>query len=404
MKKNIDPILVHFKGQKFYLNLGNNRNSIVSKMPEKKQELDICTEWENDAPYFILYTTYGCNLSCPYCFHGGLRTEYLTRQPQYTFDDLYSFMCKMNITNPEIRFFGGEPLLNRKWICECVTYFEEKGINAKYNIFTNGTLIDDEFLKFCQMKNIRFFVSVAGHNEIEKGIKYREIIQENIRKVKLSKLTCFGRAVYKPEEISLVDLIKETMNTNLDILSVTPEWGTKFNYKAAYKDLIEFSDFYIDKIAHYEFDIIGIHPFSGYISKWIFGKQYDVNQCGCGKKLYSVALDGKIYPCHCFTEKQDFVCGSLDNDVQAIFGQYSANTIATCNECKIKYFCKYRCFADAFLCNGSICRFDDQKCRYENDVVACAAYILYTLREDYPSQYKIFYHLLKKGITRDLSH
>ena len=78
-------------------------------------------------------------------------------------------------------------------------FLEEKNIKAKYNIFTNAILIDDKLIEFCKEKGIRIFVSVAGHNEEEKGLKYKKIIQNNIAKVKKNKLVCMGRTIYKPE-------------------------------------------------------------------------------------------------------------------------------------------------------------------------------------------------------------
>ena len=404
MKVNIEPIALEFQDTRFFLNLGSKSDKIVSDFSEGIQSIDVCTEWENDEPYFVLYNTYACNLSCPYCFHGNLRNTDKAFKPQYSFDDLYSFMLRNNIHNTEIRFFGGEPLTNKEWIYQCIEYLKLKNVNAKYNIFTNGISIDDELISFSIKKRIKYFVSVAGHNEDEKGRKHKKIIQNNIKKLLENNLICIGRAVYKPEEISLVELIEETMIPHLYMLSITLEWGSNFNLENACKHLIEFSDFYIKRIANYQFDMIGVHPFVGYIGKWLFGKCYDVNQCGSGKTLYSVSIDGKIYPCHCFNENKDFVSGDLGTGYTPLFANLNANTIKKCAKCDIKYICKYRCYADAYLRNGSVYKFDDKKCMFEKKVVSCSAYILYILIKEYPKQFKIFSQLLQKALKKDISH
>lgn len=404
MIRKITPILLEFKGEKLYLNLGKNRKKIISKAPEGMQEIDVCSEWKDDIPYLVLYTTYSCNLSCQYCFLRDLKGKEVPTTPQYTLNDLYNFLLFHQINSVEIRFFGGEPLLNKSWIYECVKFLEEKNIKAKYNIFTNAILIDDKLIEFCKEKGIRIFVSVAGHNEEEKGLKYKKIIQNNIAKVNKNKLVCMGRTIYRPEEISLVELVKETMDTNLQMISITPEWGRIIDLKIAYQHLSEFCDFYIEKIKCFEFDMIGIHPFSGYIIKWLLGKQYDVNQCGCGKKLYSIAINGDVYPCPCFTENKKYMCGNLYGKCDSLFGELNAETIIKCKNCDIKYLCRYRCYADAFLSNGTVLCFDEKKCEYERAVVSCSAYILYTLQNKFPKQYSIFYDLLKRARRKDISH
>lgn len=393
VKKTINPIPISFGNINMYLNLNENSDSIISLFPESEQEIKIY--FEDRTPYFVLYTTYDCNLSCDYCFHSKIKKNFQNSIPKYSFEELYSFMKKNNMEDIEIRFFGGEPLLNKEWIYKCVEYFKNKKVKCKYNVFTNGVPFDNKFLDFAVKNNVIFYISVAGHNELQKGVLYRNIVKENIKQLKSRGIKYYGRVVYHPQEISLIELIEEVMDENLKFISVTSEWGNDLDLSIAYKNLVLFCEYYINKIANYQFEYVGIHPFIGYMWKWLINKKYTIEQCGCGRDIYSISLDGKVYPCQCFNEYKEFQCGEIQGEYKEIFKEYNADTLEECKNCNIRYFCKARCYADAYYSHGDIGKFNKTRCAYEKMIVGGSAYILYKLRTEFPRQYKMFYRFLK---------
>lgn len=404
MKRKVSSIPLEFNNIKMYLNLGAPSDKVVTEIPLNEQYIEVNTQWLEDEPYFVIYTTDKCNLSCEYCFHNKINNSLESSEPVYSIEDLYNFFCRHDINAPEIRFFGGEPLLNKKWIYKCVNFLKEKNMKCKYNIFTNGTLIDNKLIEFSKMNEIRYFISIAGQNEVEKGIIYRSLVDNNIKKLLNNRIFCVGRTVYNPNSVNLVSLIADIMKSKLPALSVTLEWGSNIDLEKAYSNLVEFSQYYINCLAAYNFSMIGIHPFIGYMEKWIVSKQYDLYQCGYGKSLYSVSTKGEFYPCHCFTGMKDYKCGNIYEEYQPTLEEIDGNSLLQCSKCYIKYFCKYRCFADAFFINKDIYKMDENKCQYEKMQVACSAYILYTMRVKYPKQNKILIRLIKQINKNKFSH
>ncbi len=402
MKRVIKPIEITFKGQKLFLNLGDEE--VISPIPGGDQTINVNVEYENDVPFLNLYTTNNCNMSCNYCFHQN-KYNGINFNPKYDIQSLVDFIKRNNYSNFTMRFFGGEPLMNKAWIYECVNIMSRVGIDCNYTIFTNATLIDDEFLQFARTNKMEFFVSVAGHNESEKGRTYKQIIEENIEKICNLNLRCAGRAVYNPKEIDLVTLVKETLVGKLSMLSITPEWGNRQTDLVLVKDHLEkFSDFYIQNVANKNYRYIGVHPFVSYIQKWMVTKKYDIHQCGAGKSLYSLSIDGKFYPCQCFNENKEFECGSLNTGYNKIFKDLNGDSLETCSKCEIKYFCKYRCFADAYFVNGNIEKMDTFKCEYEKMIVSCSAYILHEIKNNYPDSYKMFKYFLERDARQMIRH
>lgn len=74
-----------------------------------------------------LIITRGCNLDCNYCFEKHFQEQKMSSELAFNSIRLY---------NPErIKFFGGEPLINRRLIKEIIDAYPDK----LYEITTNGT-------------------------------------------------------------------------------------------------------------------------------------------------------------------------------------------------------------------------------------------------------------------------
>ena len=73
-----------------------------------------------------LYLTENCNLKCRYCYEGdGKRKKMLNND---NLNKAVSFMIHNNPQGEKIdlTFLGGEPLLNKKMIYECINIIKQK--------------------------------------------------------------------------------------------------------------------------------------------------------------------------------------------------------------------------------------------------------------------------------------
>ena len=93
---------------------------------------------------YVLFTTGACNLNCDYC-GGSIDPKLVPWDVKYSIKELEDFIGE---ENPVIAFYGGEPLMNYRFIEEVIDSFE----GARFVIQTNGTLIHklspDEWKKF----------------------------------------------------------------------------------------------------------------------------------------------------------------------------------------------------------------------------------------------------------------
>lgn len=107
----------------------------------------------NKSSSYLIYTTYSCNLRCPYCYEGpvvDLEYKPAFMDPEMT-SQVVEFIKTQTLRNRSqmvcIGLYGGEPLLNME-CCETVTrtiseWCEEVGIRFYTTITTNGTLLTE---------------------------------------------------------------------------------------------------------------------------------------------------------------------------------------------------------------------------------------------------------------------
>ena len=92
-----------------------------------------------------------------------------------------------------LTFFGGEPLLKKDKIYEIANYRDSKKSKTsfEYNITTNATLIDDDFIEFVVKHNFAAFsISIDGlekvhnNNRINQGnLDTYSIVEKNVKKI-----------------------------------------------------------------------------------------------------------------------------------------------------------------------------------------------------------------------------
>ena len=118
-----------------------------------------------------LHVSHACNLNCSYCFasqgkYHGERAVMPYEIGKQALDFLVSNSGSHR--NLEVDFFGGEPLLNFDVVKKIVAYARglesEYRKNFRFTLTTNGVLIDDDVIEFCnrEMSNVVHLLSRTG--------------------------------------------------------------------------------------------------------------------------------------------------------------------------------------------------------------------------------------------------
>ncbi|AQS60029.1 radical SAM/SPASM domain-containing protein [Desulforamulus ferrireducens] len=115
-----------------------------------------------------LNVTFNCNLTCEYCFiHCKSPEERMSFATAKKAIDL--LMDKAIFSNVVITLIGGEPLLEFGLIKEIVPYAlrraKEKNLAITWALTTNGTLLNEEMLRFFSQNHINILLSIDGGQE-----------------------------------------------------------------------------------------------------------------------------------------------------------------------------------------------------------------------------------------------
>lgn len=172
----------------------------------------------------ILKMTTACNLKCVYCSEGDQCAASLPEEIFFKLvDELPPLLDHIETKDAEFLFHGGEPMLyGRENLKRLIDYANEnlRGYNVRFLMQTNGTLIDDAWIKFFKTENISVGVSLDGYPSIhDKNRRTKndeptaEKILQNLKLLREADLSVGTLMVFNsPEEVDvqkLFDFIQE---------------------------------------------------------------------------------------------------------------------------------------------------------------------------------------------------
>ena len=123
----------------------------------------------------MLEVTQDCNFKCVYCprcgnLYSNQRNSNKKLSNKLAFLSIDYFLneirhIKSNIS-PRISFYGGEPLLQKGLIQDCMSYARRIRPNVQFSIQTNGYFLDETFLNCVKKYNASLGVSLDGSKRI----------------------------------------------------------------------------------------------------------------------------------------------------------------------------------------------------------------------------------------------
>ena len=125
-----------------------------------------------------LHIAHDCNLACRYCF--AEEGEYHGRRALMTYEvgkKALDFLVANsgNRINLEVDFFGGEPLMNWDVVKQLVAYGrsleEPHHKKFRFTLTTNGVLLNDEIMEFCNKEMSNVVLSLDGRREVNDRTK-----------------------------------------------------------------------------------------------------------------------------------------------------------------------------------------------------------------------------------------
>jgi hypothetical protein len=126
-------------------------------------------------------------MDCEYCFAG--KGEYHGAAGLMSYETGKAAMDYLvanspGRTNLEVDFFGGEPLLNWEVVKQLVAYGrsieKENGKNFRFTLTTNGLLLDDEVIEFCNRTQVVYLPNTEKPDPVT--LKFHETEDQYVGK------------------------------------------------------------------------------------------------------------------------------------------------------------------------------------------------------------------------------
>lgn len=345
-----------------------------------------------------LHVAHDCNLACKYCFAG--KGEYHGEKEIMSFETgkkAIDYLVEHSVgrKNLEVDFFGGEPLLNWEVCKQLVAY--GRSIEKKYNknfrftLTTNGVLLNNEIIDFCNKEMGNIVLSLDGRKEVNDNLRvtrnnkgsYDTIVPKFQRAVeKRGALEYYLRGTYTHFNTDFSKDILHMADLGFKEISIEPVvCDPSEPYALQESDLPKLKEQY-EILAtemlkrkrngnsftfyHYMIDLDG----GPCIVKRVSG-------CGVGTEYLAVTPSGDLYPCHQFVGDKKFLVGNVDDgithpEVIEQFENCNVYSHEKCEDCFAKLYCSGGCAANAYHTTGSVNGTYDFGCELHKKRIECA--------------------------------
>ncbi|QXJ28153.1 putative 4Fe-4S radical SAM protein [Saccharolobus shibatae B12] len=286
---------------------------------------------------WLVMTTGKCNLKCDYC-GGSFPANVVPYGVKYDINLLKRLV--ENDMESTIIFYGGEPLLNYKFIMTVLDNVRAK----RYGIQTNGIAVRLLPEKYWRKINVAL-LSIDGREETTDKHRGKGIYKAVLRSAKYLKdlgvETIARMAVTQDTDIfadvmHLIDLgLFDKVHWQLDVIW-SEEWDFKswsFSYLHGIKRLTEY---FLSELRKGR--VVKIIPILGVISAHFF-EGYKGSPCGAGYSSVTVTPDGRILSCPIAVREKWAELGNVNLGYRLLEDPLPDD----CKRCEFKRYCGGRC-------------------------------------------------------------
>lgn len=370
----------------------------------KDQYEDIAHNSMDDDDYIkavCLNIIHDCNLRCKYCFAD--EGEYHGHKGRMSLDvakKAIDYVIKKSgpRRNIEIDLFGGEPLMALDVIKPLIAYAREEekkyNKNIRFTMTTNGTLLNEETMKFLDKEMGNIILSIDGRKCVNDSVRVRADesgcydnilpkIKEMVKNRDKSK-QYYVRGTFTRNNTDFYEDVMHLANEGFDEISIEPvvlEDSHELSLREEDLETIfkSYDDLYNEmrrrkeendeefKFYHFNIDLQG----GPCVYKRISG-------CGAGYEYIAITPEGDIYPCHQFVGKEEFKLGDIydidkfDMKMSKEFKKAHIYNKPKCRECWAKFYCSGGCQANNFNFNGDMKIPYDLGCKMQKKRIECA--------------------------------
>lgn len=348
-----------------------------------------------------LHIAHDCNLACRYCF--AEEGEYHGRRALMSYEvgkKALDFLIANSGSrrNLEVDFFGGEPTMNWEVVKQLVAYgrSEEEAHNKRFRftLTTNGLLLNDEIMDFCNREMANVVLSLDGRREVNdrmrptrNGKGSYDIIVPKFQKFAKSRgdKDYYIRGTFTRENLEFSKDVLHFADLGFEKMSMEPVVGLPEEpYAIREEDLPKILEQYDILAKEY---VKRRREGRGFI---FFHFQIDLKQgpcvakrlsgCGSGTEYLAVTPWGDFYPCHQFVGDEHYLLGSVDQgivrtDICDEFKLCNVYAKPKCRDCFARFYCSGGCAANSWKFHQSLTDAYDIGCEMQKKRIECAIMI-----------------------------
>ena len=354
-----------------------------------------------------LHIAHDCNLACRYCF--AEEGEYHGRRALMSFEvgkKALDFLIANSGSrkNLEVDFFGGEPLMNWQVVKDLVKYGreQEKLHNKKFRftLTTNGVLLNDEVMEFCNKEMGNVVLSVDGRKEVHdymrpfrKGAGSYDLIMPKFEKFAESRNQdkYYVRGTFTHHNLDFSQDVLHLADLGFKQISVEPVVAADTEEYAIREEdipqILEQYDILAKEMIKREKEGKGFNFFHFMIDLTGGPCVYKrLSGCGSGTEYLAVTPWGDFYPCHQFVGEEQYLMGNVDEgitkpEIVKDFGRCNVYTKPDCKDCFARFYCSGGCAANGYHFGGDIRGNYKIGCELQRKRVECAIMIKAALAE-----------------------
>lgn len=355
-----------------------------------------------------LHVAQDCNLSCKYCFAG--EGEYHGERGLMSFETgkrALDFLIENSGTrhNLEVDFFGGEPLMNWEVVKQLVAYGRSKekefNKNFRFTITTNGMLINDEVIDFCNKEMGNVVLSMDGRKVVNDRMRsnragrgsYDTIVPKFQKFVEArGDKEYYMRGTFTHYNVDFLQDILHMADLGFKELSIEPVVAPpEADYALREEDLPTILEQY-DELA---VEMLKRHKEGRDFTFYHYMIDLDagpcvvkrISGCGVGTEYLAVNANGDLYPCHQFAGEEKFKVGNVytgitDTTVCDEFKECNIYSHKECSKCFARMYCSGGCAANAMHTTGSITGVYEMGCEIHRNRIENALMLQVAMREE----------------------
>ena len=282
---------------------------------------ELCEDREKNIDYAWIEITTKCNLKCIHCYNEA--SSICAREMSLeNYIEIIDVLVNYGIK--KVQLIGGEPFFNSELLKQMLDYTVGKFDSIE--IFTNGTLITEEWADYIAKHNIHVGVSVysyddSSHDSVTKCIGSHERTNQAINMLYARNIkyrVC--NVLMKDVQVGVRNTEKYSLSEEKDIVRMSG----RASFSLLTRELLRKK-------------LITQNTFKKPLNKYFTMRIISGHNC-FGKRIY-ISVDKKIYPC----PMERRIChGTIEKKqlpLESTILNFNKDKIDKCKECEYRYTC-----------------------------------------------------------------